>query len=391
MLEINKMITVREIREKFIMLLNFNDKDVYNIPLLNDSNKQIKKAIDLFLNEKDDIKSKIYQMIVENTYHDELYCEILNHFENVSAYHYSMERWNTLTTFFISNGLFRLGLICRQKAESAIELKHSPKYIYKNIIVCIENGDLDKAQNLFKIIDKRPFNSFSEIKLLSEYLNIINGKTSLEKADFNYRNYLQGKKVKIIGPLMSEKDNQSKNEDEIIVRNNVKVNQKETVNVSYYNYDGFSKIKNDLGVLIKKIDYIVVKAVCGRIEKHQNVHMLDPWYKILFLGDANMLPMMILDLRKHGVENITVWGNNLFCSKKIHSSDYMFGNNENYKYMRSLAAHDMISNFKIIKRMYLAGIISVDPILRNVLDLSLEEYVEEMEKIHGIRVKQSNE
>lgn len=144
-------------------------------------------------------------------------------------------------------------------------------------------------------------------------------------------------------------------------------------------------------MLAKKLDYIVVKAVCGRINQYQNVHRLDHWYKILFLGDANMLPMMILDLRKHGIENIAVWGNNLFCSKKIHSSDYMFGNNENYKYMRSLAAHDMISNFKIMKRMYLAGIISVDPILRDVLDLSLEEYIEEMEKIHGIRVKQSNE
>lgn len=132
MLEMNKMMTVREIWEKLILLFNFNDIKTYNISSLNDSNKQIKKAIDLFLNEKDDIKRKIYQIIVEDTYHDETYCEILNYFEKVSAYHYSMERWNTLTTLFISNGLFRLGLICRQKAESAIELKHS-----KNIFIKI--------------------------------------------------------------------------------------------------------------------------------------------------------------------------------------------------------------------------------------------------------------
>ena len=185
------------------------------------------------------------------------------------------------------------------------------------------------------------------------------------------------------------KSMESLSDFQVIVRNNVMLSNISSdikIHISYCNGLGIQKMVNSDGLDAyldsKYIDWIAIKAEEKCInDDNQKIHRTPDVSKIMYMGTANMLPIMAVDLMFHSSQRIYICGNNLFLTNKPHAKDYV--HQPNMETIRnSFVVHNLFSQHCLLKQLFDNGLIKTDEELGNVLSISTLEYAEAMEKLY---------
>lgn len=316
------------------------------------------------------------------------YKKLICVFAEMPASKFGFNKWQVLSLYFISKGMYSLGCICREKSKECII--GNKKITYMQILVLIENSMLTDAKERLEIFKNSFKGKFitKEIALIEAFVDLLQNTTEDLSYDNEFCKYVKGKSILIIGPTVGNNNLENIpfiNEATCIVRNNVmpsKTPDNLTIHVSYYNREGFQKLINNEGIEAceKAFDWLVTKSVEKAIgEKRDKIHVAPSVTNLLYMGTANMLPRMIVDLKLHGAYKIYVCGNNLFLSKNSHSKDYAIQPKLKAK---NFTIHNLCSQHSILKLMYNHGMFIADTELSRVLNFSTIEYAEKMEKIY---------
>lgn len=360
---------------------------------------QIKNKIAIAILRKDiylDVQRLLESKKRKDTHrlYEDGYKDLKTRFRNIDASTYPVDRWELLSLYFISVGMFTLGWICREKSKKQLYSKMKKKRgkgCYKYILALIEDGKIGHASKQVDIIKKDPRYKIlkKEIDLIGSFLEIL---TVIEKGhsmvDDAYRSFIEDKSILVIGPTMSLDDidhNLFLDEKDVVVRNNVDVDSppsKIKVDISYYNGEGVKKIRDRIKNYMDKISYIVIKSEeKGLEERRGKIHRSPDVSDLMYMGTANMLPIMLVDLLLHRVGKIFVCGNNLFLSRNAHAKGYMFDpGKESLK--KSFVEHNLFSQHMFLKLLYENSKFGADQELGNVLQMSTKRYAEEMERIY---------
>lgn len=108
---------------------------------------------------------------------------------------------------------------------------------------------------------------------------------------------------------------------------------------------------------------------------------------VIPFGGPMMLQNIIFDLFYYNPISITISCFNFYCSEVFYNSSYLIANTsiitDKISRRKTFALHDLESNFLYIKNLYTKKLIQVDSEnTRYVLDLTVKEYLEHLEKFH---------
>ncbi len=123
------------------------------------------------------------------------------------------------------------------------------------------------------------------------------------------------------------------------------------------------------------------KSTSNFSDKKFNKNCLIPF------GGPMMLQNILFDLLYYNPSNITISCFNFYCSEVFYNSSYLVENksiiSDKISRRKTFAFHDLESNFLFVKNLYSRNLIKVDSEnTRNVLDLTVEEYMSHLEKFH---------
>lgn len=318
---------------------------------------------------------------VSETECDLCYENLLSYLNEMGYSYYSAYRWISISNFLIANGLFRAGLVCREKSKEAFLSMRLSRRITNHVAgIYFENADYNSAFDLlrnFWTLDVR----INENRLL---LSLFSGRTtpSFEHHDESFEKYISNRNCIIIGPAIDEKIQE--NHDAIIIRNNSPIDSEKPADynrIVYYNGEAISR-GIDIDIAAKKMGYLVVKQGynIGSVLS-ANIHECCIFAGMPYVGTYNMLPLMIMDLWLHNVGHIYVTGNNLYLSKNPYSKEYR-NSLDKMGRLRAFSVHNMFSQFCCLKNLFSAGVFDADEELTTILNMSPQQYALEMERIY---------
>lgn len=333
--------------------------------------------------------------------YEKLYATIIEEISNLNYAIYSSERWKTLSAFFTSNGMFQVGLLCRDKAkENLLNRKFHWGDTWRKAIVYLEDREFEKALVLIKKIEKKVFlNAIikEEVRVLNLYYELLaenegNVKVLLEKQDNEFGDLVTNKDLLVIGPAPLKDGFPFEEKDYIVIRNNERrepddesyLNDRKT-DITYYNGGGIEWIKTNKKLeFLNQFKYVVLKNRCVWNENSMRVRKTPPMDDMLFIGTMNVLPIMVLDLQQFNINSLRICGNNLFLSENPYNKNYLSAELDlgTCKQWRAFATHNMFSQLLFLRNSYLNNRFIPDEELKSVLNTSLKDYATKMEKIY---------
>ena len=298
---------------------------------------------------------------------------------------------------FNTRGMYRAACVLRERYALFL-LRNGT--ISQKFSVYIETGKYKEAKQL---INSSPY--FKLIKMLgmheyetySNCIGILNDADDHKnKNDILFKNYIQGKRVVIIGPSNNEDDMEITDKDVIIqyayMGKKLEKNKNIKLDLSYYNGRYGTKLAQSEDVhFLDELFMMVFKYEednSFRQKKYkQNKARRARWsHRIMYFGSPNMLQITLTDLLLMGAKNIYVTDNNLYLNNK-YSKNYIsnatIAGMDDYTKRSQFAQHDLIGNFQYLKTLYEKKYFKCDAVLDRIINLSSMEYAHEMEIQNG--------
>lgn len=360
--------------------------------------------------QKDDIFSVIMR-VRQNHCDDALkadYRKLQNDFESMKLTVYSPQRWKSISAFFISNGLFYLGEICREKSrDSLLKRQYRLGDHWRRCVWYLEMNDLENARKeidltasgwFMKKFRKRDigcvkiyYNVLSKPPIGSEpvFQYDISEYEPEDERDKAFHAYAKEQDFLIIGPAPRQGDIPWGSEHKKVIRSNDRGEEHgkdPASSLSYYNGPGSRWItKNGGESFCSRFDFVVVKHATKDFDV-KNMHRVGDFNCILPAGHLNMLPVMIIDLRYNEAGGIYVCGNNLFFSKNPWKKGYQSAQSDwnRTNFWPGLCNHEIYSQFHMLQNTYRSQAFTADEELDRVLSMTVREYAIGMEKIYSI-------
>ena len=233
-------------------------------------------------------------------------------------------RWRVLYRVAMTNGMFELALILREKYKTSIKKTIDKKYMWRKLQCAFEDDELKKAQELIEEIrlSQNYVNYCSnDIKKAELFLNILkNEKKPIDESAFF--NYIRGKKIQILGPIGKE--------DNIISDIKIRLNEnciregKDKPDIVYYNGEHYETIYKNKKEILRAFTFVVVKKFLGN--EDSNIREFVNFQSLLLVGFPQMIPLVLCDLNVGAPRSIYVTGVNLFTTQKVHNESYMSAN-----------------------------------------------------------------
>lgn len=309
------------------------------------------------------------------------------------------KKWDCLRFLLCANGLLQMSHICKEKAISGL-CENSKAYgALRRFAHEIEHGNYDAAYDLLKS------KCFRGLRVLDkkQYMHCVDICTTLidkkKKDSDEFGRMIEGKRVVILGPAAHEQGMADYDEDkDIIVRFTYRgkeylpeCDKEVPTDISYYNV--FSeKHEEQYEISDSKQD---LKFVCYKRQKRnrkqfngypsqRSIHVFDP---CIAFGNANMMPNAVFDCLHYDVGLIYVRNCNLYMAKKFYDNKYSikedFNDSNLKRVLRSFALHDYEGQFSLLQSLYMAGKFQCDEECNDVLTLSVDQYIQNMEIIFG--------
>lgn len=362
------------------------------------------KSLDTLFNYKmeDDMKSMISNVIYKfyqkmDVDKSELQM-IEQYLRNTRAKKYAIPNWKAISTFFMSNGMFHLALIAREKYKERMLSTKGRVYSWERIRVYLENGNLELAQKgIEKIENSVGMRSAYQIgiatakrfiQILTEPKQAIKDNRDTKAAENKkYYDLLNGKKIVIEGPA-AEIEKPDFNDSMLYVRINDLIDRNERkTDITYLNYQSFKLYMGRNREYDNKWKYICFKVVDEGFQLTDHMRLTGNPAGIYLMGHPHMLPLVLYDLAG---EDIYVTGNNLLISPVCHNKEYVNATGiekveeSNIELCNALANHDAISQYLFLKKLYDVKLFEADRQLTYVMSLGVEKYCEIMDEVHGV-------
>lgn len=205
---------------------------------------------------------------------------------------------------------------------------------------------------------------------------------------------IRNKSVAIVGPVDVCLDNGGEIDSfDVVIRFNYKglngcdSNKFGTkTNISYYITADMKLIECNAALIeqVNNLDYtlhcggshIIYKNNRFFTAKHaRRLPVQKMKFNPLYMGSANAIQKVILDVLRYSPLKIKVFNANLWVSNNVV---------ENYRSKKAFKVskmmyHDSVSNFIFTKKLFVRGLIEADNVLKDVLNLTPEEYVEKLD------------
>jgi len=97
-----------------------------------------------------------------------------------------------------------------------------------------------------------------------------------------------------------------------------------------------------------------------------------------------MLQNILFDIMIYNPNKIFISGFNFYCSKKMYNDSYQSIRwyDDIFYVRKSFALHDLISNFQFVKNIFDINLLSVDELGREILKLSVKDYIIRIKKYY---------
>ena len=343
----------------------------------------------------------------------------------------SLEYWEVMNiySFTILFGLNEMAYHLRKKAfEIALNYpfyleKYNSWKLKGKLSAYLEKGRYSEFESLFtslkyrqkkkyighnslKVLWSKEEDSIGYLKeLLSEYKS--NSNISILKnydtdEDFKFRQFVQGKKIAIVGPQQSyKKDGYEIDNSDIVIRfnyfadNNLSdpTTKGSRCDISYFNgkmQENFIKdycenFSSDLKWVISKDqdgpEKIVQKLSSNLIlTKSFNIRSIKKIDHALFKGNLTALPNVVVDLARFNPSKINIFHADLMLSKKKNEPNYISAGFENYAHIGLAKNHDPITQFWILNFFWKRGLIKGDDRFVEIMNMGAENYMKEFQK-----------
>lgn len=263
----------------------------------------------------------------------------------------------------------------------------------KNNIDLISLLKVDLYKSDFSFVDQLNVNKY--LKLLKDENKknthdvILNNLTGIGVCDKKsviiknaYSDYLEGKRVLIIGPSSGKK---YKVDADVIIRFNC-LGAKDT-NVSYYSGEFFKNNKDEIVKLIES-GMLHFAIINGNYLKQTQGIPSDILNKIFPLNPFVMqivtpllaLPRTLYDLTCYGVKDIYITKIDFYTRFPLHSKKYKTKLSSVDEYLSSLSIHDLVSNYIISKRLVDKNNFKGDWYFDKLIKLGVYKYIHILEK-----------
>jgi len=203
--------------------------------------------------------------------------------------------------------------------------------------------------------------------------------------DFEYANYLEGKRVAILGPKIDPTHNNSilreiLTYEVVIVPNHIEANFTNSnlkINVSYFNDFTQEKFIVSNPSNVDNLDFVVLKR--NNIAQIKNYKfgckfreaIRSPFHWLI--GNPNMIPIVLYDLLHFNPKSIKVFGIDFWAGEFPYFEGYPSEIDNSIKL--SHAEHNLLANLKYMKHLHKFGYYEIDEMGLNILSMNEDDYI----------------
>lgn len=335
-------------------------------------------------------ESKPYETIMEK------YDTVLSKLDKVPPKVFTGYRWCTIASVLCCNGLFRAEAVCREKSKQYF-MSSRGNYAQK-ITISLENRNLETARLLIDHICRLKlwkYFMYERIQYYKFYYNMLGKKEvnpysidwhAIENADEDFRKYLTQKEVKIIGPTIKEIGIVKTNEYIVRMNSDETEVRKHIADAIYFRPEPFKKVFGGAEIVFKRLGKICVYDYDAANKKVRKKRITYAPNCIFYMRTMNTVQHILMDVLTNGASSVYIGGTTLFMSEKTHYAhyaDYLAPKKDRDIFLRGLANHNLQSQFIFMQNLYQTGCFKADDTLHNILSLSVEEYLANMERLHA--------
>lgn len=251
------------------------------------------------------------------------------------------------------------------------------------------DGNSESARRIISNELERPVTNLARSKLLvlksifsrKLHTNVLK-KNNLNMYDLD----VEGKKIRIVGPLASNR--LLLNDDEVI---SVSINcvdgkRIQKTEISFYNGSVMERLALgdfQLPKLTKYVFHRLEYTYQNSLKKENKLRLTYNCDYIFGLGQPNMLPNILFQVLAANPKTIYVDGFNLYMSKKVYGNTYLNNsNNDSFSIAAcSFGVHNIITQYLFIQSLYKMGLIIPDKVLKDILEDGVDKYLYNMEII----------
>jgi glycerophosphoryl diester phosphodiesterase len=344
---------------------------------------------------------------------EELTKNIQNQICAINADVFSLDEWLCLYDVLNWNGLFQCGLVARQKGtqqayQQAYSKLNNAESLRIGAMAAIDRADFKIADKYIDRLSAIGFNGqkFAELrayKCLQE--GDLKGFRKLwpyqaKSVDVLFQQYIRGKSVAVVGPAPTGvADGEEINSFDVVIRFNYRgldsmPDAREygtKTNISLYNAHTIRYLiaQNKLGVL-SELDFCLIRRPRYDLDSlgwDKNKIRLIYESDNIFYKSLNGVPAVLFDVLLQGAGKVKLFKSNFYLASQQHSEKYRGRDEANFagfplrKIQPVVANHDLISQISFTRNLWKAGVIVVDEECAEVLKLSDESYLCQMEKL----------
>ena len=297
-------------------------------------------------------------------------------------------------------------LECINSIETLGELS-----IRRAFFASIETLDFEMSKKILDIANKLKIN-FNTINRLNFYYELFTNKNFTESFELlandeekNFIEFIKNKSVAIVAPLPVETKSGAKiDSQDFILRPGLSYHPKDLnpliygsrTDIGSLNVAGIQVSKglsNNKLIVGKDIKYLIFRNLDNTILKNFKFKIPVIKKRTLSGGDIlsginlNNVPQIVIFLLASGVSKIYLYSMNFYMSSNIYLESY----SSSLPTLHTLFYGDsLVAGHIYLKRLYDLGLIDCDENALEVIKLSTEEYIQNIENIYRDTIRMSN-
>lgn len=289
--------------------------------------------------------------------------------EMLSPSLFSVADWLLLSDILNWNGLLLCGHIVKELSiDEALSLaensSNNSEYLKTGIKAALERSESVLAQRFLGQLKRQ--SQSDDVKALEAYIGLQSGNVDKfrnywpypqKTIDKAFREYIQGKRVAIVGPAPSEELNGKEIDGhDIVIRINYRGDDRldeaavvgRKTHISLYNAHTVRLLNNYPIEAIKKLEFVLVRRPISDSDSFflqvKNLRQIQENHFLLYKS-ANAVPALLFDLMLCNAGSIGIYNVNFYLGKKHHHSLYRQGDDVSndkallYKNIQSVMTH----------------------------------------------------
>lgn len=329
--------------------------------------------------------------------------KIFNSLKSIKNSFLNIEYLFILHDYFSLKGRFVIANYFRELAlDKSIDFKISklkPISLFYKFKAFVDIGKFDEAITILNHIKRSYLRLILPFKDLENFLNLFNNPDNITAKmnpnDYEYFNFIENKKIAILGPLKDEIYSKNEfDEFDIIIRMNYEGLDKlpyKNANLgknflSYYNPHKVDKILHEKNEVLDSLEFSIVKSKDDMRKltlytKKTKLRIAKYYDYFSFMGIYNMSQIIVQDLIHFKPELIKFFNINFFT--KLNYQNYYRIENSNMS--KGLTMHNQITQINLFKNLKKNNKIEFDDVTNDVLKLEKTEYLKKLESTFVIK------